>query len=138
MAENIPTVDDYMSVDIVSFEPSTDIHDAIATLVENEISGAPVTDAEQRLLGMLTEKDCLRVVYNASYHQDWGGTVADYMSSGVEVLESGTSIIDASDRFMHCDFRRFPVVRNDRMVGLICRSDVLRAVRELWPHDIRG
>ena len=133
MTDAVPTVDDYMAVDVTTFQPSTDIHTALRVLVEQGISGAPVTGSNEQLVGMLTEKDCLKVVYSASYHQDWGGTVADYMSTGVEVMESGTSIIDAADRFMKCDFRRFPVVQSDRMIGLICRSDVLRAIQELWP-----
>ena len=135
MTDNSPAVDDYMAVEVTTFQPSTEIHTALGKLVEQGISGAPVTDGNEQLVGMLTEKDCLKVVYSASYHQDWGGTVADYMNPGVEVMASGTSIIDAADRFMRCDFRRFPVVRNERMIGMICRSDVLRAVQELWSHD---
>jgi len=135
MNEAVPTVDEYMAVDVISFRSSADIQTALRVLVEHGISGAPVTGRDEHLVGMLTEKDCLKLVYSAVYHQDWGGTIEDYMNPGVEVMESGTSIIIAADRFMHCDFRRFPVVQNDRMIGLICRSDILRAISVLWMPD---
>lgn len=134
MTEQTATVDDYMVVDVVSLRPATDIHTAIRVLLEREISGAPVTDDNENLVGMLTQKDCLGVVYSTSYHQDWGGRVKDYMSPDVEVMLSGTSIIAAADQFMQSEFRRFPVVQDDRMIGLICRSDVLRAIQTMWPR----
>jgi predicted transcriptional regulator len=135
MTEQPATVDDHMVVDVVAFRPATEIHTAIRVLVEKRISGAPVTDNNGRLVGILTQKDCLEVVYSTSYHQDWGGQVKDYMTADVEVIISGTSIIAAADRFMHSQFRRFPVVQNDRMIGLICRSEVLRAIQDMWPRD---
>lgn len=135
MTERAATVDDHMVVDVVAFRPATEIHTAIRVLIEKGISGAPVTDNNGQLVGMLTQKDCLEVVYSTSYHQDWGGQVMNYMTADVEVMISGTSIIAAADRFMRCQFRRFPVVRNDRMIGLICRSEVLRAIQGMWPRD---
>ena len=134
MTDRSATVDDHMVVDVIALRPDTEIHEAISVLVDNGISGAPVTDGNGKLVGMLTQKDCLEVVYSTSYHQDWGGQVRDYMSPEVEAMVSGTSIIAAADQFLHREYRRFPVVRNDRMIGLICRSEVLRAIQLMWPR----
>ena len=132
MSGLVPTVDDYMARDLITFKPSDDIHKAISVLLDKRISGAPVVDDDNRLVGILSKKDCLKVVYSAGYHQDWGGRVETYMSADVTTIESGTDIITAADRFMHSSFRRFPILINGRMVGLICRHDVLRALEDLW------
>ena len=132
MSGLVPTVDDYMARDLITFKPSDDIHKAITVLVDKRISGAPVVDDDNRLVGVLSKKDCLKVVYSAGYHQDWGGQVEKYMSPDVTTLESGTDIITAADHFMHSSFRRFPVLVNGRMIGLICRHDILRALEDLW------
>ena len=131
MSKLLPTVDDYMSRELITFHPADDIHMAVNVLLEKRISGAPVIDDKGALLAILSKKDCLKVVYGAGYHQDWGGFVRDYMSSEVDVLESGTDIISAVDRFMHCNYRRFPVVDSGRMIGMICRHDVLRAIADI-------
>jgi predicted transcriptional regulator len=132
MSGLVPSVDDYMTRDLITFRPSDDIHKAIRVLLDRRISGAPVVDDDERLVGVVSKKDCLKVVYSAGYHQDWGGQVEQYMSPDVITLESGTDIISAADRFMQSSFRRFPIVINDRIIGLICRHDILRALEDLW------
>ena len=81
---------------------------------------------------MLSKKDCFGVVYSTSYHQEWGGRVADYMSKEVATIESGTDIVKAADVFMDSTFRRFPVLDSGVIVGQISRADVLRALEEHW------
>ena len=129
----IPIVDDYMTASLYTFLPTDNIHDAARTLLEKHLSGAPVVDESDHLVGVLSKKDCLQVVYNASYHQDWGGSVAEYMSTDPETIESGTDIIDAADRFVRSRYRRFPVLSGSHLVGQISRSDILRALYDHWP-----
>jgi CBS domain-containing protein len=105
---------------------------AVKVLLENSISGAPVVDENGRLLGMLSQKDCFRVAFSASYHQDWGGRVSDYMSREVETIEADTDIVRVAEIFLKSRYRRFPVMSNDRLVGQISRRDVLKALEELW------
>jgi predicted transcriptional regulator len=127
----LPVVDDYMARTLIQFSPEENIHGAAKRLLEQRISGAPVIDADDNLVGMLSKKDCLQVVYNASYHRDWGGRVDEYMSREVQVIESGTSIIIAADLFVESNFRRFPVMENLRIVGQISRQDILRALYDI-------
>jgi len=129
---DMPTIDGYMAREIVSFAPDTDIHKAIKVLIDKRISGAPVVDAAGNLVGILSKKDCLKVAFAASYHQDLGGRVADYMSTEVETVDSGAGVIGVAERFLGCSYRRFPVVAGGRMVGLISRHDILRAIEEMW------
>lgn len=124
-------VRDYMAGQVVSFKPDTDVMDAIHELVERRIAGAPVVDDKGDLVGMLSELDCMKVALNAGYYGDWGGPVADFMSTTVESVDAEMNIVDLAQKFLDSGYRRFPVLRNNRLVGQISRRDALRALSEL-------
>jgi CBS domain-containing protein len=126
------TIADYMSTELVSFGPDDTIVEAMRVLLGRQLSGAPVIDQTGQMVGILSQKDCFAIVYNAAYHQEPGGHVQQYMSREVEHLEADCSVVDAADRFLHSNFRRFPVLREGRLVGLISRHDILRALDELY------
>ena len=75
------TVADIMATRLVTFSPDTNIHEAIRILLEKRISGAPVVDAAGALVGVLSKKDCLKIVFSSRYHDDRGGPVRDFMSA---------------------------------------------------------
>jgi CBS domain-containing protein len=121
-----------MATELVSFKPDDDILDAMRVLLDKRLSGAPVLDEKGGLVGVLSKKDCLAIVYNTAYHQDWGGKVEQYMSREVEHIEADSSILAATEKFLHSNFRRFPVLRNGQLVGQISRQDILRAIDETY------
>ncbi len=125
-------VSDHMSPKLVSFAPEMNIHEAIEALLEHRISGAPVLDAEGLLVGILTKRDCMSIAFTSSYHQEWGGSVSDYMSHEVETIDADEDIITVAGMFLDSRFRRYPVVRDQKVVGVISRHDVLKALRQLW------
>ncbi len=124
-------VKDYMARSIVTFKPDTNVLDAVHTLVEHRIAGAPVVDDQGNIVGMLSEFDCIRVALQAGYHGDYGGPVSDYMSRDVTTVNAEMSIVDLAQRFADKGYRRFPVTDNNRLVGQISRRDVLRALEVL-------
>lgn len=124
-------VKDYMSKTLVTFKPDTNVLDAVHTLVEHRIAGAPVVDDAGTMVGMLSELDCLKVALQAGYYGEYGGPVSDYMSSDVQTVNMEMSIIDLAQRFLDSNFRRFPVTDKNRLVGQISRRDVLRALEVL-------
>ncbi len=132
MSGSIATVDRYMARDLVTFRPTDDVLVAVRILLEKRLSGAPVVDRHGRLVGVLSKKDCLNIVFSTAYHQDMGGYVEDYMSSEVRHIESGTDIVTAAELFMDSRFRRFPIMKNGRLVGQISRYDILLALEESW------
>jgi CBS domain-containing protein len=125
-------VKDYMARRLTTLTPDTEILRAVHTLIKNDISAAPVIDKDGALIGILTEKDCMRVVLNACYHSEYGGTVADFMSAEVETMSPNDSIVDAARRFLDKRYHRYPVLDNNRLVGQISRRDVLRALGDAW------
>jgi CBS domain-containing protein len=128
----MPSAKDFMATDLVALTPEMTVHDAMRLFLDNDISGAPVVDPHGDVVGMLTERDCLQVIYAASYHKDPGGTVAEHMSSPVETLDADADLITVIERFLNSRFRRFPVLAGTRLVGLISRRDILRSVLAMW------
>ena len=124
-------VKDYMAGQLVTFGPDMDILDAIHELVRHRIAGAPVVDEHGNLVGMLSELDCMKVALHSGYYGESGGPVADYMSSEVDTVDAEMSIIDLAQRFLDSGYRRFPVLKDNRLVGQISRRDVLRALEEI-------
>lgn len=125
-------IGDYMVTDLITLSADMEIIKAMTILLDKKISGAPVVDEKGDLVGMLSKKDCLRAALNASYHQDWGGTVADYMSAQVETLDIDTDLVQAAEHFLASSYRRFPVLSDGRLAGQISRADLLRALSKNW------
>ena len=125
-------VKDYMARHLVTLQPDDEVVRAIHTLIEHKIAGAPVMDKDGKLVGILTEKDCLKVVVNSSYYSEYSGLVADFMSTEVEVMDAEDSIVTAAERFLNKRYHRYPVMDNNRLVGQISRADVIRALGDYW------
>lgn len=123
-------VRDIMLTKPVMFTSDTDLLDAVCVLVNRRISGAPVVDERGNLIGLLTERDFLRAALVAGYHGERGGCVGDYMSSDVQAVNADESLLDVATRFIETKRRRFPVIEDNRVVGVVVRRDVLRAVIE--------
>lgn len=121
-----------MSSHIIVLRPDMDLNRAMQELLSHDISGAPVVDERGTLVGILSEKDCFRAALEASYHKEPAGRVATYMSPRVETIDADTDIVEVIELFVHGPYRRFPVLSDSRLVGMISRRDALRAIVDLW------
>ncbi|MDJ0631333.1 MAG: CBS domain-containing protein [Rhodobacter sp.] len=128
----MPTLTSIVSSELLSFAPEMTIVDAVAALIDHDTSGAPVIDASGNLIGILTVKDCFRAALHASYYQGWSGVVSDYMTTDVQTLDANLDLVSAAQRFLETDFRRFPVMKDGRLIGLVMRFDLLRALHAQW------
>jgi len=131
-------VRDFMMTKPIIFSSDMDLLDAIRVLVDRRISGAPVVDARGNLVGVLTERDFLKAALVAGYHGERGGPVRDYMSTEVEAVNADDSLVDVANRFGESKYRRYPVVQDNRVVGVVARSDVLRAIIEAYGRRRSG
>lgn len=121
-------VRDYMTQKVVSLDPDMEIASATQFLIAHDISGAPVLDHHGRLVGILTERDCMKVALHAGYHDVPYGLVRDYMTADPESVTPDQSILTLAEKFIHGKYRRYPVVDNGRMVGIISRRDIMKAL----------
>ena len=121
-------VKDYMTREVISVSPDVEITAATECLIGHDISGATVLDAHGRLVGILTERDCMKVALHAGYHDVPYGLVRDYMTPNPESVTPEQSVLSLAEKFIHGRFRRYPVVDKGRLVGIISRRDILRAL----------
>ena len=124
-------VRDLMSNADIRFTPDMDVLQAISLLIKHRITGAPVLDLHGNLIGILTEKDCMKVAVNACYHKEWGGRVEEFMTREVKTIDIDSSIVDAAEIFLKANYRRMPVLERHRVVGQVSRHDVLVALEKL-------
>ena len=93
MTNKAERVRDFMTKNPLSISPETEIMRAVHLLVAEDISGLPVTDAQGRLVGILTERDCIAVALQAGYFDELGGSVEQYMTTPVETVEPDSSLM---------------------------------------------
>lgn len=125
-------VKEYMSGDPLAFSPDMDVLDAIHQLLKHEMTGAPVIDHLGKVVGFLSEKDCLKVALNASYYEERGGRVSEFMTRNVSTLEGDATLTEAAEMFMSLPFRCYPVVSESKLIGQLSRRNVLKALEKLW------
>ena len=123
-------VDDFMTTHLATAKPEMDLLALVDLLLIQGISGAPVVDQDGKLVGMISEQDCLRKILVGTYQGDIGGRVEDAMTSPVETVKMGASIVEVAEQMLMTNRRRFPVVDLEgRLRGQISRRDLLKAVR---------
>ena len=125
------SVKDYMSKIVVRLSPDMDVLEALHLLLEKDAPGGAVLDRIGNLVGVLSEKDCLSAALTATYHEDWGGRVAEFMHGEVETVQAEANIADVARLFIERPFAHFPVMHDNRLVGLISRRNVLKALEHL-------
>ena len=121
-------VRDYMVSDLVTVLPDTEIMRVINLLIERDISGVLVIDNSGRLAGIVTERDCIDVASQSGYFDELGGPVREFMTTAVETVGPDDNLMDVAIRMAKSHYRRFPVVENGGLVGLIGRRDVLKVL----------
>ena len=124
------TAKDYMNTQMVTLAPDTDVMAAINIFVRKGIGSAPVIADDGKLLGMLSEKDCLKAALTASYEGSAGGPVREFMSSNTVTVAPETTLLEVASMFVDSNFKRYPVVEGGKLIGLISRSNVLRAIND--------
>ena len=124
-----------MKTELVTVAPETPLADAIRLLMKHHISGLPVVDAKQHLVGIVTEKDLLRILYE---ERGVLAHVADIMSTGVRAFQADDPLELVCDCLMANHFRRVPILEGDRLVGLISRADLMPTILDLAAEYTHG
>ena len=125
------SIKEFMAKELITFQLDTPIETAMESCLTNKISGAPVLDKQGNLVGVLSEKDCMRPLFEATYYNNLGGFVNEYMSTDLKTINIHDTLSNVADQFIKSRFRRFPVVEGEKLVGQISRRDVLRAIVKL-------
>jgi CBS domain-containing protein len=108
---------DIMTTNVRTVEASTSVEAAARVMFEQSISGLPVVDENNHLIGVVSEFDVLA---------KGGATVGDIMTSSVITVGEDTDPETVARMLIEQHIRRLPVVRGGEVVGIISRSDLIR------------
>lgn len=138
-------VKDLMTKQIKSIPPDMSAKDALNLLLDSSLSGVPVIDKDGNLVGVFTEKEILKAILPA-YLKDVGSfvyaddpkaefkkmaklekfKVKDLMRKEVPALDEESSITEASKIMLLKSERRVMVMKDEKVVGVITRCDVVK------------
>ena len=123
---------DYMLRDPVTIKADESVFAAIDKILANQISGLSVVDEQNKLVGILSELDCLRAILSAVYNDaPYAGTVDEYMTKDVISVGLNANIVDVAQDMLEYKHRRRPVIDTDgKLVGQVSCKRLLRAVKE--------
>ena len=144
LQEKALKVKDYMSTNLVTFKPNQKVTSVVEAIIKHKISGGPVVNDKNELVGIISEGDCLKQLsesryYNMPLQED---IVENRMAKDVETIDGNMDIFDAANKFLNSKRRRFPIIENGKLVGQISQKDILKAALELksqnWNSTTKG
>lgn len=131
IGSRLPVARDVVKRRLVTVSADQSLEEGVRTLLRAGFSGAPVIDAQGRLVGMLSEFDCLGALAEA-VAEDWpAGRVSDHMTIEIDTVEPSENVLSLVSRFRDGRHRRLLVVESDRPVGIITRRDLMASLSSL-------
>jgi len=150
--ETIFTAGDLMTRDVAVVHPETSLLEAVKLMAQRRISGMPVVDDDGAIVGVMSEGDLVRWHDGYSERQArWLDMLADgfelapafldgtqeqrrkvktVMSTGVMSVTEDTSAREVANLMHAKNIKRVPVVRDGKLVGIVARSDLIRALSQ--------
>ncbi len=135
----MPTIEDVLrekGPEVIAISPSHTIKRAIAELVDRRIGSLLVTDTEGEVVGIITERDILRVVHSQSADLDQA-RVAEHMTTEVCCGVPEDDLDYVMNVMTDKRFRRMPVVEDGKVVGLVSIGDVVKALKSATEYEVR-
>ncbi len=123
-------VEKIMSAALVTVDPDQDVLHAIRTMLDRTLQAVPVVDHRGNVVGVLADRDCMKVVFRSSYHQEWGGPVREFMDAEAKSIEAGTPLVEIPEFVMKHPHALYPVVKNNRVIGQVTRRDIMKTLLE--------
>jgi acetoin utilization protein AcuB len=122
-------IEDIMTKDVITVNKDTSIQEAIRIIVENNITGLPVVNRKMQLVGIISEKDVLTLLYNVGNRT---GKVEEFMSREVVSFDIEDNVVDVCDCLVKNHFRRVPIVSGPKkkLVGIITRKNIVKRISE--------
>ncbi len=123
---------DIMTENIISVREDTPIYEAVEIIVKHGISGMPVVTDDMALVGIVSEKDLIKLFYAKEGENP---RVCDFMTQPAVHFDEDESLLDVCDFLMKNIFRRVPITSKDKLAGIISIKDVLGYILELSRED---
>ena len=122
-------IEDIMTKEVITVNKNTPIQEAIRIIVEHNITGLPVVNNKMQLVGIISEKDVLSLLYNVGARS---GRVDEFMSRAIVSFDIEDSLVDVCDCLIKHHFRRVPIVAGPKrkLVGIITRKNIVQRISE--------
>jgi len=126
-------VKDYMTTNLITFKPEQPVEDVIEALIKHRISGGPVVNDKNELVGIISEGDCIKQISESRYYNMplEKTTIEKLMAKEVDTIDGNMNVFDAASKFLQSKHRRFPILEDGKLVGQISQKDVLKAAMKL-------
>lgn len=116
---------DIMKCGLITVQRQTPIYEAIEILASRHITGLPVVDDCMNLVGIISEKDMLKLLYDPTVKP---GKTEDFMTNEVVSFNHDDSLLDVCECLINNNFRRVPILNQGKVAGIISRADVMVCV----------
>jgi CBS domain-containing protein len=140
-----------MTRSVITVTPQTTIVDAANLMLERHVSGLPVVDTNGKLVGIVSEGDFirrseigtgrkrgrwLRFILGpgksaSDFVHEHGRKVSEVMTKSPLTITEDTALADIVEMMERNNVKRLPVVRDDKVVGIVSRANLLQAVASL-------
>ena len=122
-------VSEIMTQGVVSVKPDMRLTEAIKVMLEHNVSAVPVVDAQQDLIGIVTEYDIMNFAFSGHAAET---TVAEVMIRDVVTFTPDTDVETLVNFCAKRRMHRMPIVEGKKVVGMVSRRDVLREIDRLY------
>ena len=120
-------IESIMTIQVITVGRQTPIYNAIEILLENDITGLPVVDDDMKLVGIITEKDILKLL---STLENDSAIVEDFMTKEVMSFDQEEDLIAICECLIRNHFRRIPIISKGKLTGIISRKDIIKYILE--------
>jgi CBS-domain-containing membrane protein len=131
----LPTARDCMTERLITFHPDQPIREVVKVLLSKNITGGPVLNGDNKLVGMISELDCMRALAGTAYEGHYTARdrlVVDEMSTTCLTVKPDDDVFAMAHLFEKHRVRRLPVLDQGVLIGQVSRRDVLRAIQNGW------
>ncbi len=117
-----------MTRPVICVREDTPVDEVMHVLLRHHISGVPVVDEKDRLVGMISELDLLHMLQEQEQEQIG---IKNFVSREVISVPEDASIFEIAEIFLARRVRRLPVVTDGKVVGIISRRDLIRQIHQI-------
>ncbi len=123
-------VKDYMQSNVLAIQSTASVREVVEYLLKWNISGAPVVDERMKVIGFVSEQDCMKEMLNSAFYAEDSAQVTSIMRADVLSVTPDTSILEIAETMLGNKPKNYPVVEHGKLVGLINRRLILLALKK--------
>lgn len=122
---------DVMSNHIEPIRCGTPLTKVVKTLLQNHVTGLPVVDDHRKVIGFISEQDCIHALLVSNYHREGDPKVDDVMFRKPQCISPEMSVVDLAQNLGAGKPKVYPVTDHDRLIGIVTRTAILRELAKV-------